>query len=94
MNKLIIMDKYQCPICKIKLESMSRYPNYICNTCMDKATDKNGRKLTFCNIDFSGGFIARYTESNEIYNSHICYIDGIQYYADEARFGGIVIEKI
>ena len=43
-----------------------------------------------------GGFIAYYADSNqiEIYPSHRCFIDGISCYADEARFGGIVIEAL
>jgi hypothetical protein len=43
-----------------------------------------------------GGYVAYYWDSNnaEEYNSHECYIDGIKCWADEARFGGIVIEVV
>ncbi len=86
--------KHYCPICHVELELHSRYPNYVCGKCRSKATDKDGRLLSFSNIDFSGGFQARYNDTQEIYNSHICYINGIECYANEARFGGIVIEKL
>jgi len=33
-------------------------------------------------------------DSKEEYKSHDCYIDGIKCRADEARFGGIVIEVV
>lgn len=39
-----------------------------------------------------GGFGAMVTHTQEKYPSHICYIEGIQCWADEARFGGIVIQ--
>ncbi|MEQ8302040.1 MAG: hypothetical protein RIB47_01520 [Cyclobacteriaceae bacterium] len=88
------MDHYQCPICKVDLQPNPRYPNYVCTTCADRATDKEGRKLKFSNIDVSGGYVARFGDTNEAYHSHTCYIDGLECHADEARFGGIVIEKI
>jgi len=33
-------------------------------------------------------------ETSEPHASHICYIRGIRCYADEARFGGIVIQVL
>jgi DNA-directed RNA polymerase subunit RPC12/RpoP len=84
--------KHNCPICKRELKSETRYPNYICAKCSVKATDINGRKLTFGNISIGGGFKAIYLDTKEIYNSHICFVDNIECYADEARFGGIVVQ--
>jgi len=40
----------------------------------------------------SGGFQAIVADTEEEYPSHICYIEGIKCWADEARFGGIAIE--
>lgn len=88
------MDNHQCPICKVDLEPNPRYPKYVCKTCASMATDKEGRSLKFSNIDFSGGYMARFSDTNEEYDSHTCYINGFECHADEARFGGIVIEKI
>ncbi|MBW4425221.1 MAG: hypothetical protein KME50_12395 [Nostoc desertorum CM1-VF14] len=42
----------------------------------------------------SGGFEGTVTETKENYNSHICYIEGVKCWADEARFGGIVVETM
>ena len=55
------------------------------------AVDENGRKLGFGNESFSGGFVAWYTDTNQTRDSHICFIDGIECWADEALMGGIVI---
>lgn len=86
-------NKQHCPICKSEVQQNLRYPNYVCNECFDKATDKEGRKVTFGNIDFWGGCEGIYLDTQEKYNSNICYINGQECIADEARFGGIVIEK-
>jgi hypothetical protein len=50
--------------------------------------------LKFSNVDTTGGFIAHYADTSEVYPSHECYVDGIQCYADEHRFGGIVIQPM
>ncbi|MGD8759525.1 MAG: hypothetical protein PVJ07_04685 [Anaerolineales bacterium] len=38
--------------------------------------------------------MARYADTGEAYASHDCFIDGVACYADEARFGGIVIQAV
>jgi len=86
------MDKYYCPICEKELRPYARYPSYVCNECSSKAVSKTGRKLIFSNIDFSGGYAAYYEDTKKEYDSHLCFIDGIECFADEARFGGIVIQ--
>ncbi|MCJ7650242.1 MAG: hypothetical protein MUP85_16660 [Candidatus Lokiarchaeota archaeon] len=86
------MDKHSCPICGKELKPYQRYPNYVCKECSSKAVSKSGRQLIFSNIDFSGGYIAYYKDTEEEYDSHLCYIDGVECIADEARFGGIVIQ--
>ncbi len=83
-----------CPICKGKVGASERYPNYVCKECSLNVTDKSGRLLEFSNVDMSGGYQARYIDTKENYNSHVCYIDDVECRADEHRFGGIVIEKI
>lgn len=42
----------------------------------------------------SGGFEGIVSEIKEKYESQICYIEGLRYWAEEARFGGIVIETM
>ncbi|MEO6710572.1 MAG: hypothetical protein ABIP42_13415 [Planctomycetota bacterium] len=48
--------------------------------------------MEFNNIDLSGGFEARYADTGEPYVGNQCYIGGVKCHAEEARFGGIVIE--
>jgi hypothetical protein len=58
------------------------------------AASADGRPLQFFNADASGGFVAHYAGSGEEYTGHECFISGVKCHADEARFGGIVIEVI
>jgi len=85
-----------CSNCKKNVNYFPRYPKYICDECRDKITDRNGRKLNFYNLGFMGtgcqGFYID-IEPNEKYNSNICYINEAEFFAEEARFGGIVIQK-
>ena len=83
-----------CPICSKPVEPSQRYPRHVCHDCAIKASSQDGRALEFYNESFSGGFIAKYADNRGEYLSHDCYIDGIKCYADEARFGGIVIQVV
>ncbi len=83
---------HSCPICSTPVRHFTRYPRAVCHSCYSKASDTQGRKLSFFNTSISGGFEAIITETKEKYQSHICYIDGVKCWADEARFGGIVIQ--
>lgn len=83
-----------CPICHKPVAPSKRYPNYLCADCAKLATSQDGRALVFFNESISGGYLAKYADTNETYNSHDCYIHGIKCYADEDYFGGIVIRKV
>lgn len=83
---------HACPICAASLEPHSRYPRYVCQACAIRARSADGRPLTFANEGFDGGYVASYTDTGDSYDSHDCWIDGVACRADEARFGGIVIE--
>ena len=72
-------------------ERSERYPNYLCLNCFKRAVSIDGRPLSFSNVSVSGGYIAKYADTNEPYDSHDCYVDGIKCYADEAHMGGNVI---
>jgi hypothetical protein len=87
-------DTQFCPICKISVRFFPRYPRYLCENCASRAKTKDGRLLVFSNETYFGGFIAHYMDTGEPYPSHECYIDGIECYADEHRFGGIVIQTV
>ena len=86
--------KQFCPICGAEVKVILRYPNYVCRRCAGKASSAGGRLLSFYNEDFGGGFLAYYRDTGESFNSHTCFIEGVRCRADEAHFGGIVIEKM
>ena len=83
-----------CPICSNFHNTLQRYPHAICNKCLTKykPLDKNGIHIEFFNKNLFGGFTSK--KGNIYGEEHECYINGIKCYADEARFGGIVIQKI
>lgn len=83
---------HSCPICSSPVPHQARYPKAVCLGCFKKACDNKGRLLSFYNIDAAGGYKAIVAATGEEYHSHVCYINGVKCYADEARFGGIVIE--
>lgn len=83
-----------CPICHNTIPRFDLYPRYLCMECASRAESEDGRLLKFSNIDMTGGFIAQYADTGESYPRHECYVDGIQCYADEGHFGGIVIQPV
>ncbi len=83
-----------CPICLVEVVQSPRYPRYVCANCDGRATDENGRLLMFSNESLSGGFIAKYADTGEGRDSHVCFIDGVKCWADEAHMGGIIIQPV
>lgn len=81
-----------CPICGTGQRPNPRYPRYLCSECAAEASDESGRQLQFGNTSMSGGFQAFYVDTGEVRESHVCFIRGVRCWADEARFGGIVIQ--
>jgi hypothetical protein len=92
MSDLTISSEQKCPICQVPVPPSPRYPRYVCYDCYIRAVDEEGRSLSFSNVSFSGGFRAIYGDTREERDSHICYIDGIRCWANEAHMGGIVIQ--
>lgn len=90
------MEKQQhCPICQEEVDYSSRYPKYICSTCMDLITDAEGRPLAFYNISISAhGCQGEYKDSGEPFDGDACYVNGIPCKAQEHHFGGIVVEVV
>ena len=78
-----------CPICSGKMYHSERYPNMICYECCEKTTT-NGEPISFYNQDATGGFYS--LVGKEKGNIHECFVGDHKCYADEARFGGIVIQ--
>lgn len=87
------MKMQTCPVCNAIVKSSDRYPNYICMDCVDKAKTSEGFSVQYKNKDIGGGFVAIIDKNGmkEKSNNHICFIDSIKCYADETKFGGIVV---
>jgi hypothetical protein len=80
-----------CPFCGADIHPNPRYPNRLCRTCIGRAQSADGRPLRFLNESFSGGFIARYADTDEEHPGHDCYVDGKLCRADEEYMGTIVV---
>ena len=87
-------EEQHCPACGAPVSPNPRYPDHLCRDCAGKVTTRDGRALAFFNLGMSGGYGAKIAASGEDYPSHMCYLDGREYWADEARFGGIVIRPV
>ena len=87
--------KQYCANCKKSVFNNARYPKYICGDCTELITDKEGRKIEFYNTELLGHGCQGYyigTEQKEKYESNIGYVNKKEIYAEEAHFGGIVIQ--
>ena len=86
------MEESECPICNELRITTQKYPNKICEKCQKLTVTKNNEKIEFFNIDHTGGFVS--IVNKKYGNIHECYVNNIKCYADEARFGGIVVSKV
>ena len=84
------MKNKNCPVCNKNMLHFERYPNMICNECVELTVNKNNESIKFYNIDHTGGFISIVNDIKG--EEHECYINNHKCYADEARFGGIVVQ--
>jgi hypothetical protein len=48
----------------------------------------------FVNRDITGGIVGYYRDNGEPYHAIDCTVDGVRCLADEARFGGIVVQAV
>ncbi|UJP66700.1 hypothetical protein [Mongoliitalea daihaiensis] len=84
-----------CPICQSEVTYSQRYPQYICNSCVELITDKEGRPVEFFNTTILGqGCEGIYQDTGEQYAGDTCYVRGVLCKAKEHRFGGIVVEVV
>ena len=86
------MGETTCPLCGRRVDADVRHPRRVCETCVGRARDEEGRPLRFFNTGLSGGFVARLADGSMERESHECVIDGVRCWADEAYLGGIVVE--
>ncbi len=84
-----------CANCgKERIGFSQRYPKSICHECFPKITDNTGRSVEFFNSHIGGYGCQGYysgTNQQEKYELDVCYIGEKEFIAEEARFGGIVI---
>lgn len=86
-----------CGICKKTFQNISRYGNIICSECQylyrNEILDRDGNNVYYCNEGISGGFNSVHLIKNNkvVKQDHECWFRETKCYADEARFGGIVI---
>ena len=82
-----------CAVCKKHHDTANRYPNAICSKCLYtyKTYTKEGYEITFSNGNNGFGFFSYI--NNKKGEIHECYIKGIKCFANEAKFGGIVISS-
>jgi hypothetical protein len=89
------MADQHCPLCGAGVTTSPRYPDHLCTECAGRAVDADGRPLRFYNVSFSGGFRAVFaddeTDADAVSRDHLVFVDGVRCWADEARFGGIVL---
>jgi len=93
-NKTIKFKQF-CSNCKKETGFSQRYPKCICRECYSETTDLKGKKVEFFNTEALGYGCQGYyvgTEQEERYDSNLCYINGKEYFGEEAIFGGIVIQ--
>jgi hypothetical protein len=87
-----------CPECKAEVFYFPRYPNYLCSACTALLTDKKGKKVAFYNEGMYGGCIGFYLDNegntSNKYEKDSAFIGEKEFYAQEGRFGGIVIQPV
>jgi uncharacterized Zn ribbon protein len=84
------MQNKSCPICDKNMIYYDRYPKMVCHECSENTLTHDGENIKFYNKDHTGGFISIVNDVKG--EMHDCYINNRKCYADEARFGGIVVQ--
>jgi len=87
-------DRIHCAICNGVFIFHERYPNAICSEHYDECFDAEKNRVFHTNKDEFGGFVSNHMIGNRITKKedHVCFVRGKECYADESRFGGIVIQ--
>jgi len=81
-----------CPACNRYVKHSTRYPKYACSKCVSRAVDGKGKAVSFFNTTEDGhGCQGMLVETKERIKSMSCFIKGIEFEAEEAYFGGIVL---
>ena len=71
-----------CPICQAATEPNPRYPRYVCRDCLSGGVVVGGATVPVRDLDvYFNAFVE-------------CEVAGVLCRAQEARFGGVVIEPV
>jgi len=85
-----------CPICEKDRTHFARYPDAVCPSCAECTVSENNVPIIFGNTSAWGGFV--FYINGVKGDVHECQIQGpsqmVPCYAQEARFGGIVISVV
>lgn len=88
---------HHCPACGKAMKAFLRYPWHVCDDCLARCEDAEGRRVEFTNVSVSGGLAFRRVgemewsaETGQI----TCLLDGRPVLVREARFGGVVAEPL
>lgn len=88
---------FWCPICNGPSNGSARYPNAICADCREQAVDEVGNEVVFYNATPGGTGLVRVIHTGEL-NGKVrdecgdCWVRGVPCFAQEHRFGGVVIQ--
>ena len=81
-----------CPICRSEMRENKRYPRCLCGGCAAKVEDEAGRRLEITNANAGDGIRISYAVTGEERVSRECFVQGVRCWAQEAHFGGVVIQ--
>jgi|GEM_PF-969246 len=87
-----------CPVCGTRLRSNPRYPRHVCGWCAAWVTDAAGRAVSLSNTSLLGtGLTAHHADGTlappDVLAGRV-WIRGVEHRAQEARFGGIVVQPV
>jgi len=89
--------KRRCAICSAPQPHIgpgTRYPRGVCASCQARAVAEDGEPVTFVSTERMSYGWARQRPSGALEDVSTCLIDGIPCRAEEARFGGIVVQVV
>ena len=97
-----MLNQTPCPICESMIEYFERYPNYICGDCVSRLVDINDVPIRFQNETLVGTGVSAWLLDSETgkYDrldpissmTGEAYCNGVRCKAEEAYFGGIIVQ--
>ncbi|WP_318657233.1 ADP-ribosylglycohydrolase family protein [Cellulosimicrobium composti] len=87
-----------CPVCGTLLRENPRYPRHVCTWCALDVTDADGRAVSLSNASLLGGYTAHHADDGSPASPDVLagrvWIGGVEHRAQEARFGGVVVQPL